>query len=556
MKTGIEGKRREIREDSPMQNSGSFNGLPESSKRTASVDGTPLPDISWLEDDSNSDAGWLDSSDSKKSSANRQINAPTEGFYTLSELKKHFGEENVKPLLDRDVHAPPALANKPEYRADLLVGVEITTRKDGYETTTTYRKRYCECEKELMNAAGMKASYVILMLGPSSSGKTMFLIALHKALKVDGGYLLPPPEDENSRGGIAKLLVTVLSGGGEGDTSLNKMSDDLFDDGKLPLSTFSLENEPLVLDVSVDFKNGKSNNALLFLRDMPGEWLTKPDKAEELETIAKQFSLFDAFIMMLDPFTFTSRNVFRSEGNNENMDKIKLKYIDILNGVLTGQVVPYVGGKKINKPTAVVITKGDHFFNQQNYQRLEQNGVARSFPTLTSWQKASFDKLYFSEIDNDVGRILNSLSINIINMLEKNFGNTFYALVSALSKLPIDIEYNKEGSLGRGDYVSNPNVIKPWRVADPFIRMLMRLNIVPPFDKVEIRTIDMEPHDLRLGRNTKYLAEVNDWGRTYCNAWDDLAGEILPTKGGQTRQTGSGQPQKPPRKGIFGGWKK
>ncbi|MCL2386868.1 MAG: hypothetical protein FWC89_04865 [Defluviitaleaceae bacterium] len=553
LRTGIAGKRREIREETPVApvantSTVSSDGWLEDNAPAAEVDGTPLPDISWLTDDqdSSTQGGWLDNIDTPRVSArNQQINAPTEGYYTYSELKRYFGDENVKPLLDKEVHAPPALANKPEYKDDLLIGVEITTRKDGYETTTTYRRRYCECEKELMNAAGMKASYVLLMLGPSSSGKTMYLIALHKALKIDGGYLLPP-EGGGSRG-IAKLLVTVLSGGGEGDTSLKKMSDDLFDEGKLPFSTFSFGNEPLVLDISVDFKGGKSNNALLFLRDMPGEYLTNPDKTEELYKIASQFPLFDAFIMMLDPFTFTNRNVFRSDGDSENMDKVKLKYIDDLDEVLTGKVVPLMAsGKKINQPTAVVVTKGDHFFNTQNVQRLEQKGVERSFPTLSSWQQASFDKQYFHEIDRDVERILQNLSPNVIKMLEKNFGNTFCGLVSALSKIPIDITYEQDGELGPGSYVTTPAAIKPWRVADPFIRMLMRLNIVPPFDEVEIRTPDMETRDAALGRNTKYLAAVNAWGRTFCNAWDEIAGEAITMQ--ETRQ-------KPAKKGLFGRWR-
>jgi hypothetical protein len=205
LRTGIAGKRREIREDIPVQSTApASDGWLDGD----SSGGESTPDISWLMDDSkdSKDAGWLDGADTPVKTARNQVtNTPTEGFYKLSELKRLFGEENVKPLLNRDVHAPPALANKPEYKEDLLVGVDIATQKDGYETITTYRRRYCDCEKELMNAAGMKASYVILMLGPSSAGKTMYLIALHKALKVDGGYLLPP-EGGGSRG-IAKLQI-------------------------------------------------------------------------------------------------------------------------------------------------------------------------------------------------------------------------------------------------------------------------------------------------------------------------------------------------------------
>ena len=475
---------------------------------------------------------------------------PTEGFYTYSSLVRQFGEKNVSPILNADIFAPPAFANKPEYKEELLVGIEIIARRDGKEIPITYRRRYCRCEKELMAASGMKPSYVILMLGPTSSGKTMYIIALHKALRQEGGYLLPP--SGTGARGLAKLLVTVLSGGRAGDTSLKQMSDDLYDEGKLPLSTFALDNEPLVLDVRVDFRTGKSTNALLFLRDMPGEYMANVDRTEMLDAIAEQFPKFDGFIMMIDPFTFQKRSVFQTDGNADTTGKEKQRFIENLDEVLTGKIGTYFGGKKIDKPTAVIITKSDHLFNKANIMRLENEGVKRSFPTLTAWQKASFDKQYFQEIDNDVKRILASLSPNIIKMLDMSFGNTFFSLASALSKTPMQIEFRQTGMLGPGDYVTAPNAINPWRVADAFIRMLMKLNIVPPFDECEIRKPDLESYDALRARNSRYIYMINLWGRIYCNAWDDISGMGLE----ENVQTNNMHPHMPPfepkRRGPFG----
>ncbi|MDR0272121.1 MAG: hypothetical protein LBI27_02235 [Clostridiales bacterium] len=529
LRTGIEGKKREVR-DGGTGRSENANSWAGGEEMGSAVDGIPLGEISWFEDEKNSDSGdsWLDGGSGNASAKNesRPANLPTEGLYTFNELKRIFGEHNVKPLYNGDVHAPPALANKPEYKDDLLVGVEILTRKDDMEITTAYRKRFCECGKELMMAAGMKASYIALMLGPSSSGKTMYLISLYNALKEDSGYILPPAETGSK--GIAKLYVTVLSGGANEDTSIKKMAYELCEDGKLPFSTFSMGNEPLVLDISVDFKGGKSNNALLFLRDMPGEFLTNPERTEALHGIAEQFPKFDSFIMMLDPFTFSKRNVFSgSESGDKDMDREKLSYIHNLNEVLTGHVVPLIGNKKINQPTAVVITKGDHFFADENKARLHSAGIERALPVLNAYQKVSFDKQYFDETDNGVNLILERLSGNIINLLRKNFGSTFSSVVSALGKepLPIESRVNEHGIAG--DYVITPHAIKPWRVVDPFIRMLMRLNVVPPFDEADIRQPDMDTRDSALARNSKYLAAINAWGRLYCNAWDEISGEAL-----------------------------
>jgi hypothetical protein len=471
-------------------------------------------------------------------------NAPSVGYYTYADLQKHFGADNVKPIFIGGIKAPLAMTNN-ECKDDLLIGVEIKKLEENRETTTAYMRRYCDCGKELMNASGMKPSYVLLMLGSSNSGKTMFLIALHRALSIEGGYILPP-QATGSRG-IAKQLVSVLSGSdGREDTSLEKMSDKLFDRGALPDTTFSLENEPLVLDVSVDFKKSKSTNALLFMRDMPGEFLINPEKTEQLDKLARQFPKFDGFIFMLDPFTFTEKNVFAANKDSELSDT---KYIYRLNQVLTGKITPLMGDHKINKPTAVIITKGDHFFDKQNVQRLNQKGVERSFPTFSPYQRESYDKDYFKEIDKDNQRILSSLSKNIIDMLDKNFSKVFYALVSSLSKEPIGIEFRMVKEIDkagieaevRRKFVISKNAIKPWRVTDPFIRMLMRLHIVPPFDEVEARQPDMDTRENALARNAKYLDEINAWGRKYCSAWEELSGEAIPIP---DKRTGKG--------GLFG----
>ena len=476
-----------------------------------------VPD--YLKDDIKSEPAKRRDSSGKRTRARETL---AEGFFTYASLVRQFGEDNVVPLLEADVFAPPAFANRPEYRDELLVGIEVYERSDGKETKTSTRRRFCQCEKELMPASGMKPSYVILMLGPTSSGKTMYIIALHRALRSDGGFMLPP--SGTGAKGIAKLMVTVLSGGRAGDTSLKQMSDDLFDEGKLPFSTFNFDNEPLVLDVRVEFRSGKGTNALLFLRDIPGEHMSNVDRTEMLDAIAEQFPKFDGFIMMIDPFTFQKRSVFETADSADTKGKEKLKFIENLDEVLTGKIGTYFGGKKIDKPTAVIITKSDHLFNRANIMRLENAGVKRSFPTLTSWQKASFDKFYFHEIDNDVKRILTSLSPNVMKMLDMSFGNTFFALASALSQTPIDIEKRDAGQLGPGDYVTTPAAIKPWRVEDAFIRMLMKLNIAPPFDECEIRKPDLESYDALLARNSRYISMINWWGRLYCNAWNDIAG--------------------------------
>jgi len=545
LRRGIKIKESNISDDFAAANSG-FGGGADDFGGWADG-GDVAAENSWDGDDWDSSSRPTAQQSQPTSAQTTQV--PTEGFFTFAEMQRFYGAENIKPLLNREIYAPPALAVKgdpnDEMQMHLLTGLEVTKREGNKEIISAYFKRYCgECHKELMSTSGMKASYVLLMLGPTSSGKTMFLVALHMALGKDGGGYLLPPRNTGSLG-VAKLFASPALGSSEkDDTSLEAMADDLMNFGKLPLSTFSLGNEPLALDIQVQLANGKSNDALLFLRDMPGEFLLNPEKSEELYRIAYQFPKFDGFIMMLDPFTFAQRAVFMSDGSADTTDASKLRFVQRLNQVLTNTILPLVGSNRVQKPTAVVVTKGDHFFNRDNAMRLKQMGIEYNMPTLNSYQIESYDRVYFQEADRDVQYIIQNLSQDVMNMLERNFGNMFFSVVSALSKVPLGIAYNVEGGKGPGDYVTTPAAIRPWRVVDPFMRMLMQLNIVPPFDQVEIRTPNMEPRELALGRNTRYLAAMNAWGKVYCNGWDDFSGVVIESLLNQPQVQG-----KPPKKG-------
>ena len=536
LKDVAETRKREIRELIPVQHS-------EVDAFTYSED-TDFTD--GVIDESN-DAGYVPSYLADKPAGNEgsEVNIghahpttlPVDGYYTYLELLKLFGEKNVLLTYNENIRVPHKLKND-NCNGGLLTAVEIKTQDNGEEITTRYVRRYCECKKVLKNSAGLKDSRVILMLGSAKSGKTTFLCALYEALAEGAGYMFPPKETGSRP--IIKLTVTVLSGGTTSttsgdiklsDTSLESMATKLFSEGELPHTTLRFDNEPLVLDIGVQFENGKSSSTLLFLRDAPGEAFIDVSSAERLYEIAPQFPKFDGFILMLDPFSFKEKEVF-STVEVQRMEKDS-KYILRLGQVFSEIIAPFVGGSRIDKTTAVIITKVDHFFDRRNRQKIEQKGVEFSFPTLSSYQNESYDKHFFKEIDQDVEKILTSLSPNILNMLINNFSKIFYSFVSALSREPIAMEHRETVKIANGKeekYLGtfvNENELKPWRVTDPFIRMLMRLNVIPPFDRVEIRQEGWEKREDLLAMNAKYIEAINNWGRNYFVPWDDIAGDKL-----------------------------
>jgi GTPase SAR1 family protein len=433
---------------------------------------------------------------------------PTDGHYTLQQLRDIFGEQNVK-LTTKQVLALPALTSE-EYSGDLVVGVTLTVTEGDREIEKAMYDRYCDCDgyRKQRMSAGSVPSYVILLLGSSNAGKTMYLLALYHTLSRRGGYALPPTGD--AKNCIARLSMNVLSDSQSADTDIAKMTDELFLEGNLPKTTVSITNEPLALDITVDFtRSGLKKKALLYLRDMPGETITNRDKQNELLRIANQFPKFDAFMTMLDPTTFRE-SVFPSAGREEAQRQ--RTQLNRLSEVIVERITPIMPGNTITQPTAAIITKGDLFFDARYVSELRSKGLTYAMPPLASAQQESFDKNYFDEIHLGARTILQKLSDNIIGQIGVHFGNMFYSVASALSKTPIEIAEER---------VKTPNAINPWRVTDPMLRLLMRLNILPPFDETNVRRRVGESEEERAARVFRNKAAVNDWGAKYCSGASD-----------------------------------
>jgi len=454
----------------------------------------------------------------------------SKGYQTYQNILNIFGEDNVVLKWNTDVrNNQPFLVDVPaeqrtDFAGDLLTSLDIKSREGGFEITREYTERFCQCGKELNVYAGVNPSYVILLLGPSNSGKTMFMVALYEVLLTQFGHTIPPKKAGAEK--VADLGITVLSGdeGETEDTSLKAMTNKLFGEGILPGTTIALDNQPLTLRIHADYINKKENAALLHIRDMPGEYLTNTSRANELASIVRNFTKFDGFLMMIDPDTFKEGYIFRKavDGSSD-----KEKYIGMLHRVLTERILPVIGGRRIEKPVAAVITKGDKFFDPDTRETLHTKDVEQSAMIFSPHQKETFDLSYYEEIDKGCKLILEKLSSNVTDMLNLSFSNVFYSLASSLHRdLQLDVSEVTIDDKKRRK-VDNKNAISPWRVTDSFIRLLMQLSIIPPLDKVRIRPTDLETEEDCKARNKKYLDAVNGWGDTHCSGWSPISGKMV-----------------------------
>jgi len=441
-------------------------------------------------------------------STNRSsIGLPSSGYFTLDELKAIFGEENIKAE-EKIVITMPALTSE-AYSGNLLVGVTIRVIEDGNEIEKMIRGRYCDCgdNRKMSESSGSIPSYVILLMGSSDSGKTVYLASLYHSLSRKGKYSFPPTTDPCKA--IADLWLSVLSEG-KAETDIETITEDLYDYGILPFSTLSMTNEPLTMEVTVMFnRTGHINKALLFLRDVPGEYFTNRDKQQELRKIMNQFPKFDGFMITFDPMTF-KETVFPAQDSEE--DRKRRKQVSQFRQVIIKNIAPTMANNMINQPVAAIVTKGDMFFDRIYTGALKNKGISYAMPLLAKSQQESFDKPYFDEINYGAYRIIERLSEDISELMSAHFNNAFFTMVSALSRNPIDMYIGEDGRRR----VSTPSAINPWHVTDPMLRLLMKLHIIPPLDETRARAMAGENQYEREARKSINRNIINEWGAKYC----------------------------------------
>ena len=428
---------------------------------------------------------------------------------TIRQIIDVWGKDNVRTD-EVDVDVPPAFENA-RFKGKLINGVRI--REDGRSPWRQTDARYCPyCRNvRLHDNSGKFPTFVVLLMGTRDAGKTVYLTSLYHTLSIGGGFRLP------LKGSLS------MSADMDNDLPIARYANDLFqsDDGRgwLPETTTALQAIPRPVAFSVSVSYGDSQNksnlkSLLFLRDISGENLASDNP--RLRSILAQFAKFDAFLLLLDPYTFPSARTLFPAWKRVDAQK----GVDQLSGfqnIIETKVSRSFANGRISVPTTVLVTKGDIFFDKRSRAMLSEMGVKQSNPALAN-PVNYFDREYFSVVNRGTQHILEKLNSKVLNFLKDWFDDPYFAVVSALGQA-VTVRFDEEKQLR---YVDNPNLISPWKIAETLARLLMSLHALPPYDIAESRPNTEESKREREDRLRKNREIINKWGKSYCSGWNQI----------------------------------
>lgn len=352
---------------------------------------------------------------------------------------------------------------------DLLVGFSFPTSDDGSRRRA--RRRYCPaCHCELPSQSGAMPTYVVTVMGTSSSGKTVYLCALNWLLSHGNGRL---PY------GSSMSCVTANRSG----NLISELSANLFENGTLPATTQILWTEPLVIQINYEIA-GKRKKCLLTLSDMRGEDLTSKE-GDRLLVKSEFFSRADGFMVLISPLNIPGiasyfRNLqMRQEGNNgqgqqnvgaENSTTVHSALMNNINDYL----LPYFDNGRITSPSVVMLSKCDLLKNHARMLNIPMwNAVVAAEPPI------KYTGTYFAN-QYKGARTIVSADNQLQLFLQSSFSDPYYTSFSSLGQnavVSVDQVNNKT--------VTNPNYLNPLRVMDPVIYLLIRFGFLPEFNKME-----------------------------------------------------------------------
>lgn len=428
-------------------------------------------------------------------------------LYTVSQLRELFPDGNVSPKNDPVAVTPEFLGERAAREKDLFTEVEYTD-EDGNRMALCHR--YCpHCERRLPSLSGKVPTYLVTVLGTSSSGKTVYLAALHQLLK-------------NGQKKMQLHRGQLNGDAAESDMLIAKLSKELYSHGILPATT--LENVPdpvsFQLTFSLEMRAGNlapQKSCILVLADMKGEDLTD-DKADTLVMLHEKYRISDAFLFMVDPENMPG--YFSAAGETQEMPEAHSRLTHLVRDHIASQF-----GGSVEKPTVIAMTKADKLFalaRRYPGQELFRHISGTLDPETTSRMYKSQD--YFRRIGYETQKILEIYDPNMRFFLQNTFPTAAYSNVAAMGPAP-DF-YTEDAQLKLRD----PNVEMAIRLEDPLLILLSKLHFVPPYETMPAvrrelplpgrldyaRRKETEQWNRRAREDNERFREiVNEWRREY-----------------------------------------
>jgi len=488
------------------------------------------------------------------------------GLVRLKYIKRFWTDEVViEPI---NVKVAPA------YRKNNKTGAleKLSRKRRGNAHQNLMDRRFCPfCWEEKQETqhplligrsqfhidAGVIPTFVVLMVGTSDAGKTVYLTMMYRDM------LTSPSLNSNIKFAISPN--TTNSTDEIGNVSMAHHLSVLEKDGILPRHTRSGSNivpPPLPFTVEVTHsseKGGNSKNAqsILYMRDIAGEILTSIH-GDALDVLAPQFGEFDGFLMLIDPKTFwDAEGLFRREYENRSESTADgALYFTQLNEFLMTYMSKQRGEGKISAPTVVAITKGDLFRDPDHREALKEKGVRqnnRAILKVDSKRRSMLSRRFYEDISDGTEKILQALTSDrgyqILDFIERRFTerkngekNVYYSLVAALEGIEMEEAMMSDGHVENrvvGGGRAFKNNVAPDKVRESIEILLMMLNIIPPFHKIAMRETneDVEQSFMEklFGGKQRRQAEsetqrrrennvriMNEWREQYVVGWDEI----------------------------------
>lgn len=391
--------------------------------------------------------------------SNSQIREDT-GRFKLSDCELKFS--NFTPVFS----SPKSYSTPKDMVEDengALVQIQYVDKNNNVRITQT---RYCpNCGSPLPPQSGTMPTYVTLFFGGSSSGKTVYIATVNYLFR--NTIFLP-----------GNGFIQALPAGNRND-SFKSITDELFNNGILPGTTAKALPDPLTLQINY-IKNGNIDNQCLFsLVDMRGE-----------DMVINGMLLFrnnlitkaDSFLLAIDPMSI--ENVIVDIGNdigeNERGGSTDKGIVNVkMLRQIAEEILPSMPGGIINAPSIVMMMKMDQLINHIDHLNL----LEKFHLTVNSNVRSTYDRKYFNNMGRSSSDLFRRADETLYNGIKGCFKNPYFTTVTSLGcHVKISKMNNDDGQL----YIKEPQFIKPIRVLDPIVILLLKYGFLP---LIELDTI-------------------------------------------------------------------
>lgn len=388
------------------------------------------------------------------------------------------------------------------YPGDLCLGYEVEniTVNNTFYSHVELKKRRCRfCNKPLPRLSGKMPTFLIMMAGHSTAGKTTFLLG-QRIMFGNGGFnliggVVYPEIQGNTEDGICHFE----------DEHENDFIEDAYqmylENGDLPGTTIET---PIPHCVKFSYRrNGNDINGhqistyqsecLVIFQDVMGEKFAVKHDDDRRKMIEKA-GLADAYLIAMDS------SILMGETPGVSKDIASPK---ILQTAMDGTFTEYEG--RATKPSVVLLTKTDEILKH----KLDLNlpGVDETTPVLNAgmsfngenpaWKTRFLDKMDEGTIDL-LEKLQKNGGGNWHQMLRKHFPAAKYMSVTVYGD-HAEVVKVKDDNNNDDKIVKNA---EPRHTEAPILYLLMELGVLPPMQRASF--VD------------NYEEEYETWYDEYC----------------------------------------